>query len=121
MLPHLVNIWQGKTLWVPHPTDAYQTSLCYKVDSDVVEVECGKFKRDEVFPLNPETQDGVPDNTQVGSPLVSVFSCCFTPVIVPNLSDTERCRLVKCSCHSIGLFSFLFMLFFCGRHLTLNS
>ena len=56
---------RGKTLWVPHPTDAYQTSLCYKVDSDVVEVECGKFKRDEVFPLNPETQDGVPDNTQL--------------------------------------------------------
>ena len=65
----MLTVQQGQPAWVPDATEAYKKTLIYDVGESVIKTEDGEFARSDVYPVNPDTQEGVPDNTQVRLPL----------------------------------------------------
>eukprot|EP00013_Stygamoeba_regulata_P023768 CAMPEP_0177647334 /NCGR_PEP_ID=MMETSP0447-20121125/10243_1 /TAXON_ID=0 /ORGANISM="Stygamoeba regulata, Strain BSH-02190019" /LENGTH=1221 /DNA_ID=CAMNT_0019149909 /DNA_START=85 /DNA_END=3750 /DNA_ORIENTATION=- len=56
---------RGQEVWIPDKEEAFTQSVIYKVDDEQVETEKQAVPRSKVWPINPKTQDGVPDNTEM--------------------------------------------------------
>eukprot|EP01104_Vermistella_antarctica_P015634 TRINITY_DN517_c0_g1_i4.p1 TRINITY_DN517_c0_g1~~TRINITY_DN517_c0_g1_i4.p1 ORF type:complete len:1377 (+),score=632.44 TRINITY_DN517_c0_g1_i4:234-4364(+) len=60
-------VTRGEPVWIPHAEQMFVKSIVYQIDDekDEIETEGGKFKRAEVFPINPDGVKGAKDNTML--------------------------------------------------------